>query len=492
MKKRACAWLLALALLSVPAGAAENSPENFIRGKTYENQFSDLTEDHTFYENVSALYEYGLTVGRSDGTYGLTAPMTVGQAVIFAGRIRSLYRAGDPETGPAAYTAAAVALEGAQRVYAPYLWYLQAEGVLDKALDDCLGDIAQRGQVAHILANLLPEEVLPPVNDSLITQAYASRRKITDVTEYTPYYEDILKLYRCGVSVGSDVDGNFLPDAPITRGAAAAMLTRIVDPSLRLTPDWHLPDLYSAEGVELFDLVTAGAHIAAPQTAADYDSTVRYMLSQGENTLSLNLPGGFTLESARETLNAALLAVKRYCEQGYNQAACSYSAAGSMVIQFSSIAAERTEEYRQSALTAAIAVHDQLWEQGVITPGSSQREIAWAYYQWIAANCVYDDAGGDDSLSHLAYNLFETGTAVCDGYTGAYNLLLKLEGIDCYALPNGSHIWTVATLDGETVHIDATWGDQGATAAAEYFAMTPERSYSLHPWPQKNELPHIP
>lgn len=66
--------------------------------------------------------------------------MTVGQAVIFAGRIRSLYRTGDPETGPAAYTAAAVGLKGTQRVYAPYLWYLQAEGVLDKALDDCLSD----------------------------------------------------------------------------------------------------------------------------------------------------------------------------------------------------------------------------------------------------------------------------------------------------------------------------------------------------------------
>ena len=73
--------------------------------------------------------------------------------------------------------------------------------------------------------------------------------------------------------------------------------------------------------------------------------------------------------------------------------------------------------------------------------------------------------------------------------TGAYNLLLKLEGIDCYALPNATHIWTVATLDGETVHIDATWGDQGNTGTKQYFAMTPEQSYSLHPWPKENELP---
>ena len=115
MKKRLLSLLLALSLLNIPVLAAENSTDNFTRSKTYSGQFSDLPEDHTFYENVAALYEYGLSVGQADGTYGLTAHMTVGQAVIFAGRIRSLYRTGDPEAGPAAFTAAAVELKGAQR-----------------------------------------------------------------------------------------------------------------------------------------------------------------------------------------------------------------------------------------------------------------------------------------------------------------------------------------------------------------------------------------
>ena len=110
MKKRLLSLFLALSLLNVPALAAENSTEHFTRSKTYSGQFSDLPENHTFYENVAALYEYGLSVGQADGTYGLARHMTVGQAVIFAGRIRSLYRTGDPETGPAAYTAAAVGL----------------------------------------------------------------------------------------------------------------------------------------------------------------------------------------------------------------------------------------------------------------------------------------------------------------------------------------------------------------------------------------------
>ena len=130
MKKRILSLLLALSLLSVPALAAENSTEHFTRSKTYSGQFSDLPENHTFYENVAALYEYGLSVGQADGTYGLARHMTVGQAVIFAGRIRSLYRTGDAEAGPGAYAAEneAAALR--------YLRYLQAEGVIGTELDE--------------------------------------------------------------------------------------------------------------------------------------------------------------------------------------------------------------------------------------------------------------------------------------------------------------------------------------------------------------------
>ena len=92
MKKvRVFSLLLAASLLlTVPALAAPDSTENFVRSKTYEVQFSDLPADSVFYGNVAALYEYGLSVGKGDGTYGLNESMTVGQVVIFAGRIRSL------------------------------------------------------------------------------------------------------------------------------------------------------------------------------------------------------------------------------------------------------------------------------------------------------------------------------------------------------------------------------------------------------------------
>lgn len=477
MKKRVSTLLLVLCLLlTTSAQAVQDSTENFTRQRSYENQFSDLVPGSTFYDNVAALYEYGLSAGKADGTYGLNDPMTVGQIVIFAGRIRSLYRLGDAEAGPALW-----AEEGAPAALG-YLRYLQSEGTLGLELDGCLSQTATRAQVAHVLANVLPEEVLPSVHNELVTVAYASRRFIADVTEYTPYYTDILSLYRRGVSAGSDAQGSFLPDAPITRGAAAAMLTRMVEPALRVRPQWDLSALYSAEGTLLSDLVEPGTFYPAPATAEEMDSTIRYMLSRGERQLLLFYPG-LTSARAQQIMAQALSAVKVYCEQGYNAVDCTYTIAGPITLSFTAAAAgNRVEEYRAAAMEAAAAVHDQMWREGVITTDMTEREKARIYYDWICENCVYDYKAGEESLSHIAYNLFENGLAVCDGYTGAYNLLLKLEGIDCRALSNSSHIWTVATLDGELCHIDTTWGDSGSSVSYDYFAMTPEQSRAYHAW----------
>lgn len=475
MKKRFPAFLLTLCLLlTVPAYASQET--GFVRSKSYSGQFSDLPAGSVFYENVAALYEYGLSVGQADGTYRPEAPMTVGQIVIFAGRIRSLYQNGDAETGPSAYREADA--PAAER----YLRYLQAEGVLDGTLDGQLNQAASRAQVAHVLAGILPGEVLPNIHDSLITQAYASRRYIRDVNEYTPYYQDILSLYRRGISAGSDSRGSYLPEAPITRGAAAAMLTRMVDPALRVTPQWTLADLYSAAGTRLSDLVEPGRQILSPATEEEMDQAIRYMLAAGENQMMLYYPGA-NAARARQVMELALTVVKQYCEQSYNTVFCNYTIAGFVTLVFSAAGAgTHLQEYRDAAMEAAVAVHDEMWESGIITPDMTQYEMARIYYEWVCNHCVYDYQAGDESISHIAYNLFQNGTAVCDGYTGAYNLLLKLEGIDCHALSNDSHIWTVAVLDGTLYHIDTTWGDSTGEISYDYFAMTPEQSRLYHRW----------
>lgn len=476
MKRRISALLLALCLLLAtvpPARAAQEA--GFARGRVYAGEFSDLTPDSPFYDNVSALYEYGLSNGKDDGTFGLGDPVTLGQAVIFAGRVRGLYRSGDAEA------ALAYRQETTPGALA-YLRYLQAEGALEQ---DFVGDYkafyepASRAQVAHVLAKVLPEEVLPPVHAELVTVAYSSRRFIPDVDEYTPYCQDILDLYRKGVSAGSDAAGSFLPGEPITRGALAAMLTRMLDPALRVRPQWDLSHLYSAAGTTLSDLVEPGEYVVSPSTREELESALRYMLAEGSDQLVFHLPG-LSEEASRKLMDLSLAVMKDHCEQGYNQVHCSWGA-GLVTLAFSATGAgQRTQEYRAASMEAAIAVHDRLWEEGTLRLDMTEKEKALVYYDWICDNCVYDYHAKDDSLSHIPYSLFVKKTAVCDGYTGAYNLLLKLEGIRCSTIIRGDHIWSVATLDGTEYHIDTTWGDSGRETIYDYFAMLPQDSMRIH------------
>lgn len=473
MKKHIPALLLAACLLlSLPAQAAQ--PAGFARSRTYNGEFSDLTPESPFYDNVTALYEYGLAGGKADGTFGPGDSVTVGQALIFAGRVRGLYQAGDAEA------ARAYRAEGAPEAQA-YLRYLQAEGVLEEDFADGaeLYRPATRAQAAHLLANVLPEEALPSVHDELVTVGYSSRRFIPDVDEYTPYYQDILALYRKGVCAGSDEEGSFLPGAPITRGALAAMLTRMLDPALRVRPSWDLSHLYAAAGTALEDLVEPGSYSLAPATAEELESALRCMLARGGDQIVFYYPGLSEAE-ARRLMDGALAVMKAHCEQGYNEVRCTRGA-GLVTLSFSAAGADgRTREYRAAAMEAAAAVHDRLWAEGVLRPGMTELEKARVYYGWVCDNCAYDYQAGDESLSHVPYSLFVNGAAVCDGYTGAYNLLLKLEGIRCSTVIREDHIWTTAVLDGTEYHIDVTWGDSGGAVNYDYFAMSPRQSMAVH------------
>lgn len=469
MKKQIPALLLALSLLlSIPAQAAAGLP----RLRSYAGEFSDLTPESPFYDNVAALYEYGLTNGKDDGTFGLGDPVTLGQAVIFAGRVRGLCLDGDAEA------ALAYRHETTPGALA-YLRYLQAEEVLESDFVADYKDFykpASRAQVAHVLANVLPEEDLPPVHQELVAQARADRY-IPDVDESTPYCEDILDLYRKGVAAGSDEAGSFHPREPITRGALAAMLTRLTDPDLRVRPQWE-PEP-SAAGTTLADLVDPGVYSIAPAGQEELESSLRFMLSQGEDQIVFYTPGLSDSET-RQLMNQALLVMKNHCEQGYNEVYCTRGA-GLVTLTFRIAGAgSRTQEYRAAAMEAAVAVHDRLWAEGTLHEGLTQLEKARVYYTWVCENCTYDYQAGDDSISHTPYGLFANRTAVCDGYTGAYNMFLKLEGISCSTVVQGDHIWTAATLDGMEYHIDTTWGDSGSAVSYDYFAMSPRHSQTIH------------
>ncbi|MEA4814755.1 MAG: S-layer homology domain-containing protein [Oscillospiraceae bacterium] len=478
MKKTIAVFALVFALLLPTPAFAAGSTDNYTRTKTYSNQFSDVSSSSIFYSNIAALYEYGLSVGKGGGLFGINDSVTVGQAATFAARIRSLYETGDAEAGASQYS------ESGGAWYTPYFLYLENEDVIGTELDSAAAKPATRAQVAHILANTLPDDALPDTNASAVNEGYATGKFITDVTSSTEYSSDIVELYRLGVSNGNDSTGNFYPADTITRGELSAMLTRMIDPTLRVTIKWDVAAAMSAAGTTFGDLVFEDTtYTAAPTTEAEVLGDVNNMLAAEKSTLLLKYNSRITRDFISSLMQLALECVQRSSEQCYNSVDASwseYSGIVNLTFYSSNATSDQTSAYRSYTLASAIAVHDELWENGSITSDMTDMQKARVYFDWICKNCSYSDSDGE--ICHLPYSLFKNGRAVCDGYTGAYNLLLKLEGIECYTLTNDDHAWTVATLDGTDYHIDTTWGDQVSYINYSFFAMSEQTSRNYHNW----------
>ena len=103
MKKRFCALVLAVVALlaSLPAMAAGGgSMGNFTPIRSYDGRFTDVAESSWYYNNIAYLYELGLTDGQTASSFGVSANITIGEALSFAARIHSTYYLGGPEIGP--------------------------------------------------------------------------------------------------------------------------------------------------------------------------------------------------------------------------------------------------------------------------------------------------------------------------------------------------------------------------------------------------------
>ncbi|MBR5273374.1 MAG: hypothetical protein IKU25_08315 [Clostridia bacterium] len=85
----------------------------------------------------------------------------------------------------------------------------------------------------------------------------------------------------------------------------------------------------------------------------------------------------------------------------------------------------------------------------------------------LVGNCTYEMGATDDN-AYTVYGALVEGTAVCEGYARAMQLLLSRVGINSYLITgtaldhNGqfaNHMWNIVELDSGDYHLDATWND---------------------------------
>lgn len=150
-------------------------------------------------------------------------------------------------------------------------WYVQT---LEKAEiyglwspEDFAGEMntaIHRDEMAYLFANALGED-------------FSQRNQVTSLPDVEPedeYSEQILALYQAGILNGTDKYGTFLPDSTVSRGEAAALLTRLMDPQARLT-------FTLEEKPQLLETIVFG------QSGEGRDMTA-YRIGTGENVMILN------------------------------------------------------------------------------------------------------------------------------------------------------------------------------------------------------------
>lgn len=214
MKKRVFSLLLAAVLAIGTLPSAFAGYENFTAQASYTpGQFTDVAESAWYAENVRTAYEYGLINGQSATTFAPDSQLTVAEAVKLAASLHSIYHTGSADFAPSTPW------------YQTYVDYALQNGILTAARSD-YNSPASRAVFASVLAAALPEEALSAINA-------VADGAIPDVSMSTSYADEVYLLYRAGVLTGSDSSGSFRPDSTIRRSEAAAIVTRMADPSLR-------------------------------------------------------------------------------------------------------------------------------------------------------------------------------------------------------------------------------------------------------------------
>lgn len=127
---------------------------------------------------------------------------------------------------------------------------------------------------------------------------------------------------------------------------------------------------------------------------------------------------------------------------------------------------EKGYERKAEAKKMAQTFLNDLYAKGIITKEMSEYDRAKLIANNLRERITYEIK---DDYSTTAWSAFSRGTATCQGYTSAYNLVLKLDGIQCKGIAGktsqGSHMWTVAVLDNNEYQIDITWGINAGISA---------------------------
>lgn len=180
--------------------------------------FTDVPPTAWYYKDVYSAVDKGLISGMSATSYQPDGKLTLAQAIKLSACMHQLYKDGS------------VTLSAGEVWYLPFVTYAVNNGLVGESYGSLsparYNAPVTRGEYISIFYNALPASeyaVKNSVKDNAIPDV-----KLTDANA-----AEIYAFYRAGIVVGNDSQGTFSPNADIKRSEVAAVLTRMLDASVR-------------------------------------------------------------------------------------------------------------------------------------------------------------------------------------------------------------------------------------------------------------------
>lgn len=273
---RIIALALALTLLFASLPAAAYGAGNLLPQKrAYATAFSDTAG--TWCDSyVQTCYETALLDGTSTSTFSPRGPLTCAQITVITARLYKLLR------GDGSAFVKAAAEDAWYQPYADFLVQKSLSGdgsdplysALESVSDtDMADDPCDRYSFVALLSAVLPDSAVPAAINTLSV--------LPDVSPESD--SAVWAFYQGGILTGSDSYGTFNGYSGLTRGQAAAMLARLIDPSQRVK---FTPAVLSCTrellGADAADtaLTVDGVAVSAEELASVLSNQIAYMQAE--------------------------------------------------------------------------------------------------------------------------------------------------------------------------------------------------------------------
>ncbi len=117
---------------------------------------------------------------------------------------------------------------------------------------------------------------------------------------------------------------------------------------------------------------------------------------------------------------------------------------------------------------------------GKVPKNASDFETELLLHDYVVDNCKYEKitANHKNHKVYTAYGCLVEGSAVCEGYSKAMQILLCNAGIKCRTVTgargNEPHMWNIVRIGNAWYHLDATWDSAGPLQRYNYFNVSDE------------------